>query len=75
MELNDFIANFAEQFDDTDPEEFTAETKYHELDEWSSLTGLLVIGMVLDKYGKNLKADVVRQCVTIKDLFNAINEL
>lgn len=75
MKLNEFIANFAEQFDDTDPEEFTAETKYHELDEWSSLTGLLVIGMVLDKYGKNLKADVVRQCVTIEDLFNAINDL
>ena len=75
MDLNEFVANFAEQFDDTDAVEFTAKTKYHELDEWSSLTGLLVIGMVLDKYGINLKADVVRQCVTIEELFNSINDL
>ena len=75
MDRNEFLANFAEQFEDTDPEEITFETKYHELDEWSSLTGLLVIGMVLDKYGKNLKADDVRHGVTIEDLYNVVNAL
>lgn len=75
MDLNEFVVNFAEQFDDTDASEIQANTKYHDLDEWSSLTGLLVIGMVLDKYGKNLKADIVRHCVTVEDLFNAIKAL
>ena len=75
MDRNEFLANFAEQFEDTNPNEITFETKYHELDEWSSLTGLLVIGMVLDKYGKNLKADDVRQGVTIEDLYNVVNSL
>lgn len=45
MELNEFIANFAEQFDDTDASEIQASTDFHELDEWSSLTGMGVIAL------------------------------
>ena len=31
MELKEFVANFANQFDDTDPEEIQAETKFHDI--------------------------------------------
>lgn len=75
MELKDFIEKFAALFEETDPSEFTGDTYFKELDEWSSLTGLLVIGMVLDEYGKDLKADVLRKCETIEDLFNAVKAL
>ena len=37
MEIKDFIQNFADQFDETEADVFTAETVFHELDEWSSL--------------------------------------
>ena len=33
MELKEFVANFAEQFDDTDASEIQANTEFHELDE------------------------------------------
>ena len=46
MELKGFIENFAAQFDETDAEVFTAETNFRNLEEWSSLTGLLIISMV-----------------------------
>ena len=36
MDLQDFINNFAEQFDETDVNEFSAETAFKELEEWSS---------------------------------------
>ena len=75
MELQDFISKFAGVFEDTDTSLITKDTRYHELDEWSSLTGLLVIGMVLDEYGKNLKADDVRKGVTVEDLYNVVNSL
>ena len=75
MELQDFISKFAALFEETDTSKFSRNTYFKELDEWSSLTGLLVIGMVLDEYGKDLKADVIRQSDTIEDLFNAINVL
>lgn len=72
MELNDFIFNFAEQFDDTDASEITASTEFHELDEWSSLTGMGVIAMAKTLYGKTITGKEIRECETVEDLFNLI---
>ncbi len=72
MELKDFIANFAEQFDDTDASEFKAETVFKELDEWSSLIALSVIAMVDEEYDITIKGDDIRNSNTIEDLFNAV---
>ena len=72
MELNDFIANFAEQFDDTDPEIFNADTSIEDLDEWSSLNALSIIAMVDDEYDVTLKGDDLRKSKTINDLFNIV---
>jgi acyl carrier protein len=58
MEMNDFVALFAEQFDDTDASLFTADTKFKDLDEWSSLIALSVISMVDEEYDVTLKGDV-----------------
>ena len=46
MEIKEFIQNFADQFDDTDASVFYSETKFKELEEWSSLTALSVIAMI-----------------------------
>ena len=55
MDIKDFINNFADQFDDTDINEFSSETKFKELDEWSSLVALSIIGMVDDEYDVAIK--------------------
>ena len=72
MELKDFIENFAVQFDDTDASEFKSETKFRELDEWSSLIALSIIAMVDEEYEVTLKGDEMRQAETIEDLFNIV---
>lgn len=72
MELNEFIKNFADQFDDTDSSEITSETKFHELDEWSSLIGMSVIAMAKTAYGKTITGKEIRECETVDDLFNLI---
>ena len=72
MELKDFIANFAEQFDDTDASEIKAETVFKELDEWSSLIALSVIAMVDEEYDVTIKGDDIRNSNTVEDLFNAV---
>lgn len=72
MEINEFIANFADQFDDTDASVFTAETKFRELEEWSSLIALSVIAMVDEEYDVTLKGDDMRAAQTIEDLFNIV---
>ena len=70
MNLNDFVSNFADQFDDTDASEIEFDTHFHELDEWSSLTGMSVIAMAKTVYGKTITGKEIRDCVTVEDLFN-----
>ena len=72
MELNEFIAAFADQFDETDPSEITASTQFHELDEWSSLTGMSVIALAKTQYGKTISGKEIRECEAVEDLFNLI---
>lgn len=72
MNIKDFIENFAAQFDDTDIEEFTPETKFKELDEWSSLAALSIIAMVDDEYDVIIKGNDILKSDTIQDLFNII---
>lgn len=72
MELKEFVANFADQFEDTDPEEITAETKFHDLDEWDSLIALAVLNMTEKKMGKKITFDDMKKCVTIENLYNVI---
>lgn len=73
MELKDFIENFAAQFDETDASEFTAQTKFRDLDEWSSLLALSIIAMVDEEYDVTLKGDDVRTSETIEDIYNIVN--
>lgn len=72
MELNEFIANFADQFDETDASEIQADTEFQEIDEWGSLTGMGVIAMVKTVYGKTITGKEIRECVTVEDLFNLV---
>lgn len=72
MNIQDFIENFADQFEDTDPSEITATTNYRELEEWSSLIALSIIAMVDDEYDVTLKGDDITGCSTIEELFNLV---
>jgi acyl carrier protein len=70
--LDEFIALFAEQFDETDANEIHANTEFRELDEWSSLIGLSVIAMVDEEFDVALKGDDVKNSVTVEDLYNKV---
>ncbi|MCQ2341403.1 MAG: acyl carrier protein [Paludibacteraceae bacterium] len=70
--MEEFIKNFANQWDETEPEVFTPECAFHELEEWSSLTGLAILNMVAKKYGVKIAPMELKNCVTIADLYNLI---
>ena len=72
MEIKDFIQHFAEQFDDTELSEFKPETVFHELDEYSSLIALTIIGMIDEEYGVTIGAEEMSAAVTIEDLYNTV---
>ena len=72
MELNDFVAHFAEQFDETEKSEFTPDLEFRTLDEWSSLMGLSIIAMVDEEYDVTIKGDDMRGAETVEDLYNIV---
>ena len=72
MDLKEFLENFADQFDETDPSKIKIDTKFHDLEEWSSLTGMGVIAMAKTEYGKSISGKELRECVTVEDVFNLI---
>jgi acyl carrier protein len=72
MEINKFIADFADVFDATDASEITADTQFHYLDEWSSMTGMAVIAIVKSIYGKVITGADIKSCDTVKDLFELV---
>lgn len=70
--LEEFVALFAEQFDETDVNEIQASTVFHDLDEYSSLIGLSIIAMVDEEFDIALKGEDVRNAVTVEDLYNTV---
>lgn len=74
MKLEEFIINFANQFDDTDPSDITASTEFKDLEEWSSLTALGLIAMVDDTYDVVINGDDIRNAVTVEDLYNIVKD-
>ena len=75
MSITEFIENFADQFDETDVTSFTPETKFKQLDEWSSLTALSIIAMVDEEYDVIIKGNDIVNAETIQDLFNIVEQL
>lgn len=72
MDINEFVAHFAEQFDFTDYDEFKPETSFRDLDEWSSLMALSIIAMIDEEYEVTLQGNDMKAAVTIEDLFNIV---
>lgn len=70
--MEEFIKKFADQFDDTELSVFNAETRFHDLEEWGSLTGFAVLNMIVKKYGVKISPAELRACETVQDVFNLI---
>ncbi len=73
MSKEEFIAAFAEQFDDTDASDIKFDTKFQELEDWSSLTAMSVIALVRTRFNKAVTTKEIRSCETVEDLFNLVS--
>lgn len=72
MEMKDFIANFADQFEGIDENKLSPETAFRELDEWSSLIALSVLAMIDEEYDVQLNGKEMRTANTIQELFDLV---
>lgn len=72
--MEDFIKNFAEQFEDTDSAVFTPECKFRELEEWSSFMALAIMAMIKLEYDVAITANEMREANTIQELYDLVQK-
>jgi acyl carrier protein len=72
MNITDFIEKFAEAAEVENVSSLSAETKFRDLNEWSSLASLSIIAMVDEEFEVTLNGNDIRSSNTIQDLYNLI---
>ena len=75
MELNEFIANFADQLDETDPSTLNSETVFKDLEDWNSMVALSVIAMIDADYDVSVNGNTIQTVNTIGELFEAVKQI
>lgn len=70
MEIKEFIEKFAEQVEMEEVESLTPKTAFRELDEWSSLSVMMLIAFFDEEFGKEIGGKDIKECLTIQDLYN-----
>ena len=72
MDINTFIENLADQFDDVAANSLTPDTVYKDLEEYGSMVALSIMAMVNEEYDVFIKGEDIRNTATIKDLFELV---
>jgi acyl carrier protein len=75
MDLQQFISDFSKEFGDTPESSFNPLTRFKDLEEWDSVLALSIISMIDENYEKRISGNELRNCNTIEDLFNVVNNM
>ena len=70
MELQEFIEKFAEAIEVEEVESLTGKTEFRELDEWSSLSVMLLIAFYDEEFEKEIGDKDIKSCTTIEELYH-----
>ncbi len=69
MEIKEFIEKLAEAIEIEDVEALTPDTEFKELDEWSSLSVMLIIAFFDEEFEKQIEEKDIHTAQTINDLY------
>jgi acyl carrier protein len=72
MTLEGFIGDFEEAVEDLEPGSVNGETRFRELEQWDSLAVLTVTAMIDADYEVRLRADELKGCATVAELFELV---
>lgn len=75
MTLDQFIADFSNEFNETPKSIFNAATCFKDLDEWDSVLALSIISMIDENYEKRISGNELRNCNTLHELFQVVNNI
>lgn len=69
MEISEFIEKLAEAIEIEDVEALTPETVFKDLEEWSSLSVMLIIAFFDEEFEKQIEEKDIHSAETINDLY------
>jgi acyl carrier protein len=69
MEIGKFIEDFEQQFESMEAGSVKPDSVFRNIKGWDSLTAMLIIDMMSDKYNTIITADDLRACQTVDELF------
>ncbi len=68
-----FLQNFADQFDD-EPQGLTLESKFRDIDGWTSIVALSIMAMCDEEYDVILSANEMESANCVFDIYSIVNE-
>lgn len=71
MKIANFIENFVEELEIEDVV-VSIDTNIKDLDEWDSMTAMILIGLVSNKFNVTLNADDMNELTTVQSLIERI---
>lgn len=74
MDIETFIDQISDEFTETDRSQLNPNTKFREIDEWTSLLNLSLSVMINDNYYVVLSGRELREVNTIQELFDKVKE-
>jgi acyl carrier protein len=72
MEDQKFVENFAAQFEEVDPSSISLDTRFRDVEGWSSFAALSIIAMVDEVYNIKLTGKDIRKANTVKDILSIV---
>ena len=72
MEIKEFIEKVAEAIEVEKVEEILPTTKFRDLDEWSSISVMILIALFDEEFDKQIGDKEIRQAITFQDLYNIV---
>ena len=72
MDSKEFLENFKNQFIDADEITLELESDFRQIGSWDSLTGMAIIAMIEDEYGKIVEDNEFKAAKTVKELFELV---
>ncbi len=70
--MKEFIEHFTDQFEDTDASLITIDTKFRDIEEWSSILALSIMAMCEEEYNVVIEAEEMEAAQTPRDIYNIV---
>ncbi len=72
MNIDTFIRQIEDEFDDLKPGILKTDSKFREVFEWNSINALILIAMVKTEYDVTLTANDLINSKTVKDIYSLV---